>query len=142
MKQSMTKKILLIFIGICFSIISSAQQSKQLTQNWQYLKGDLGGIWEAVRPFTKGSPESVPLWQDVTLPHSFNEKDAVDPDVNYYQGPGWYKTTLAIKNPYKNGKTLLHFEGAGQKTKVYIFNQLVGEHVGGYDEWTVDITNA
>src|SRR5690606_6432048 len=38
--------------------------------------------------------------------------------------------------------TLLHFEGSGQKTKVYIDTVLVGTHVGGYDEWTVDITQA
>jgi len=30
----------------------------------------------------------------------------------------------------------------GKKTKVYVYDQLVGEHVGGYDEWTVDITDA
>lgn len=136
------KKLVFILAAISLSIPSKAQVSTRLTENWQYLKGDLGGIWEAVRPYTKGSPESVPLWQKVTLPHSFNERDAVDPDVNYYQGPGWYKTTIAIHNPFQNGHTLLHFEGAGQKTRVYIYDQLVGEHVGGYDEWTVDITQA
>ena len=68
--------------------------------------------------------------------------DAVDPDVNYYQGPGWYRTSLAVNNPYADGRILLHFEGAGQKTQVYIYDQKVAEHVGGYDEWTADITDA
>src|SRR5690606_13929929 len=52
------------------------------------------------------------------------------------------RTALAIDNPYTNGRILLHFEGAGQKTQVYIHTQKVAEHVGGYDEWTVDITDA
>lgn len=119
-----------------------AQQQTRLTTNWEFLKQDLGGIWEAVRPVTAGNPESLPLWQKVQLPHCFNARDAVDPDVNYYQGPGWYRTQLDINNPYANGRTLLHFEGAGQKTDVYIYTTKVASHLGGYDEWVADITQA
>jgi len=36
----------------------------------------------------------------------------------------------------------LHFEGAGQKTKVFVYTTEVGSHKGGYDEWFVDITEA
>ena len=75
------------------------------------------------------------------VPHCFNAFDAVDPDVPYYQGSGWYRTKLAIKNPYPAGRTLLHFEGAGQKTEVFIDTDKVGSHVGGYDEFTIDITD-
>jgi beta-galactosidase len=119
-----------------------AQQSTRLTGNWEFLKQDIGGIWEIVRPVKQGNPESVPLWQKVTLPHCVNAADAVDPDVNYYQGPAWYRTQLNLSNPYTNGRTLLHFEGAGQKTEVYVYTTKVALHVGGYDEWTVDITDA
>ena len=121
---------------------SPAQLKMRLIDDWEFLKQDLGGIWEAVRPVGKGAPESVPLWQKVSLPHCVNATDAVDPDVNYYQGPSWYRTQLDISNPYANGRTLLHFEGAGQKTDVYIYTTKVGSHVGGYDEWTLDITDA
>lgn len=120
----------------------SAQQKTRLITNWEFLKSDLGGIWEAVRPVGKGNPESVPLWEKVSLPHCFNAEDAVDPDVNYYQGPGWYRTVLDIRNPYEHGRTLLHFEGAGQKTEVYVYTTKVASHVGGYDEWVADITKA
>jgi beta-galactosidase len=120
----------------------SAQNKQRLINNWEYLKGDLGGVWEAIRPVKEGNPESVPLWQTVNLPHCFNALNSVDPDENYYQGPGWYRTQLNVKNPYAEGRTLLHFEGAGQKTRVYIYDKKVAEHVGGYDEWTVDITDA
>jgi beta-galactosidase len=121
----------------------SAQQSTRLNTNWEFVRQDLGGIWEAVRPILiKDGPETYPIWQKVTLPHCFNSRDAVDPDVNYYQGPGWYRTRLDIKNPYPNGRTLLHFEGAGQKTEVYVYTTKVASHVGGYDEWFADITQA
>lgn len=134
---------ILLFITIVFSFFNTqAQQSQRLINNWEFLKSDLGGIWEAVRPVKTGSSESVPIWTKVTLPHCFNAEDAVDPDVNYYQGPAWYRKALKIDNPYQNGRTILHFEGAGQKTQVYVYNTKVGEHVGGYDEWTIDITDA
>lgn len=132
-------RTLLFFL--CFQTVQG-QQKIRLINNWQFLKQDIGGIWEAVRPVKQGNPESVPIWTNVTLPHCVNARDAVDPDVNYYQGPAWYRTQLEIQNPYKNGRTLLHFEGAGQKTKVYVYTTQVGSHVGGYDEWTVDITDA
>ncbi|GGH02555.1 glycoside hydrolase family 2 TIM barrel-domain containing protein [Pedobacter zeae] len=131
-----------LFIMLFTSQLLFAQQSVRLNNNWEFLKQDLGGIWEAVRPVGMGNPEAVPLWQKVSLPHCVNAEDAVDPDVNYYQGPAWYRTQLNISNPYQNGRTILHFEGAGQKTEVYVYTTKVATHVGGYDEWKVDITDA
>ncbi|WP_243745687.1 glycoside hydrolase family 2 TIM barrel-domain containing protein [Segetibacter sp. 3557_3] len=135
------KSILTVGILLCCQYLFG-QQKTRLNNDWQFVKQDLGGIWEAVRAVKKGNPEEVPLWTNVTLPHCVNAEDAVDPDVNYYQGPAWYRTQLKIKNPYPGGRTLLHFEGAGQKSTVYVNTTLVGSHVGGYDEWTVDITDA
>jgi beta-galactosidase len=74
------------------------------------------------------------------VPHCFNAFDSVDPDVPYYQGPGWYRTKISLANPYPQGRTLLHFEGAGQKTEVFVYTEKVASHVGGYDEFAVDIT--
>lgn len=116
-----------------------SQYKTRLNTGWEFLIGDLGSPLEA---FRQGKNAQVPIWKEVTLPHSYNAKDAVDPDVNYYQGPGWYRTRLKINNPIKDGRTLLHFEGAGQKTEVYIYTKKVGYHEGGYDEFEIDITDA
>jgi len=141
MKKSRLNKIVALLLTFGVAQLH-AQEVKRIDHGWDFLKSDLGGIWEAVRPVGVGNPESVPLWQQVDLPHCYNALDAVDPAINYYQGPSWYRKSLEIDNPYLNGHTLLHFEGAGQKTAVYIHTVKVGEHVGGYDEWTVDITDA
>ncbi|WP_262247866.1 glycoside hydrolase family 2 protein [Parapedobacter soli] len=138
----LVRKFVISYFLIVAILSAYAQESRRLTTDWEFVKHDLGGVWEAVRPFNPGSPESVPIWSTVILPHCYNALDAVDPDVNYYQGPAWYRTQLRLHNPYENGRVLLHFEGAGQKTEVYIYTTKVGEHVGGYDEWTVDITAA
>ena len=110
---------------------------QRLLTGWEYRRGNLGGIWEAWR---KASDDTV-MWHPVELPHCFNAYDAVDPDAPYYQGPGWYRTRLKVENPHAGGRTLLHFEGAGQKSEVYVGLKSVGAHVGGYDEWSVDITD-
>lgn len=136
------KKIGMLAAALMAAFCAQAQQQARLNTGWEFLRSDLGGIWEAVRPVGKGNPEASPIWQKVTLPHCVNASDAVDPDVNYYQGPAWYRTQLKVDNPYANGRTLLHFEGAGQKTEVYIYTTKVASHTGGYDEWTADITDA
>ena len=118
------------------SLFNDPNRQRLLT-GWEYRRGNLGGTWELWR---KASDDTV-NWQPVELPHCFNAYDAVDPDTSYYQGPGWYRTRLKIENPFSQGRTLLHFEGAGQKSEVYVYTKRVGAHVGGYDEFTVDITD-
>jgi beta-galactosidase len=141
----MKKKLFFLFLSffplLAFSQINYSPKTR-LNEAWEFVRFDLGSVWEAVRPAAKGAPETYPVWEKVDLPHCFNAEDAVDPDVNYYQGPGWYRKNLSIDNPYPNGRTILHFEGAGQKTDVYVYTQQVGSHLGGYDEWQVDITDA
>ncbi len=141
----MLTRITTLFVLCCMVIPAHAQinyqQKERLNDGWLFLRQDLGNIWEAVRPAKMGNPETVPLWTEVSLPHCFNADDSVDPDVNYYEGTGWYKKMLSINNPYPNGRILLQFEGAGQKTEVYVYTKKVGSHVGGYDEWIVDITD-
>ncbi|MBE2214116.1 MAG: alginate lyase family protein [Opitutaceae bacterium] len=111
-----------------------------LTHGWQFVRGELGGIWETLRSDDRAL--NLPVWTPVSLPHCVNATDSVDPDAPYYQGPMWYRTELEIYNPHQGGRTLLHFEGAGQKTQVWIGDQRVAEHVGGYAEFVVDITEA
>ena len=130
------------FVAGTFAKVPVMGNKIRLTDNWEFLRQDVGNIWELVRPIKKGQPEEQPIWTKVTLPHCFNAEDAVDPDLNYYQGPGWYKTRLKLDNPYPDGRVVLEFEGAGQKTDVYVYMTKVGSHVGGYDSWNVDITDA
>jgi beta-galactosidase len=117
-------------------------KSIKLAEGWEHYKGGLGGVWEVWREDKLPNSFFHLPWEAVTLPHCFNSFDTVDPDVKYYQGPAWYRTRLAVRNPYPEGRTLLHFEGVGQKAAVYVHTEEVAGHVGGYDEFTVDITDA
>jgi len=117
---------------------SGIRYSRRVLTGWEFHQGSLGGIWEVWR----GKEVADHHWQATELPHCFNARDAVDPDEPYYQGPGWYRIKLKVANPYPNGRTLLYFEGAGQTTDVFVHLEKVAHHVGGYDEFVVDITDA
>ena len=117
----------------------STENVRRLDSGWEFYQGSLGSTWEIWRG--DKATDNV-NWTPVTLPHCFNARDSVDPDVRYYQGPGWYRTRLKVANPFPNGRTLLHFDGAGQKSQVFVAAKKVGEHLGGYDQWDVDITDA
>jgi beta-galactosidase len=142
----MTRRDFVLSSAAAMVASASAQQSPEATPaslrlltGWEHYRGKLGGIWEVWRG-DKASDNVA--WTKIDVPHCFNARDAVDPDEAYYQGPGWYRTHVAIQNPFPNGRTLLHFEGAGQRTEVWVGQKRLARHVGGYDEWTVDITDA
>jgi beta-galactosidase len=120
-------------------VLSSAEAgsaSQRLDTGWEYYRGALDGPWEVWRG------DEIAVWEKVTLPHCFNHYDACDPDTPYYRGHGWYRTRLRIANPIEDGRTLLYFEGAGQTSHVYVDSKMAGTHVGGYDEFVFDITEA
>jgi beta-galactosidase len=108
----------------------------RLSDGWEFFKGPLGSAWEVWHS------NELAVFAKVAMPHCFNAMDGCDPDVSYYRGPGWYRTWIQPKNPYANGRTLLHFWGAGQVTTVFLGEEKLIEHKGGYDEFVVDITDA
>ncbi len=128
--------------GVFASLLSHAagtELSQRLSEGWEHHRGSLGSTWEIWRG--EAASDNV-TWTPVALPHCFNARDAVDPDTRYYQGPGWYRKQIKVANPFPNGRTLLHFDGAGQSSEVFIGMEKVGSHLGAYDEWSVDITEA
>jgi beta-galactosidase len=107
-----------------------------LDSGWQFHQGALSGISEV------WDPKRDLNWQAVLLPHCFNAYDACDPDKPYFRGQGWYRSHLAVDNPFTDGRTILHFQGAGQTTTLWVGSALIGTHKGGYDEFAFDITDA
>jgi beta-galactosidase len=107
----------------------------RLERGWHFRRGPVAGIQELNKAKSHG-------WEPVELPHCFNAMNECDPDQSYYRGEGWYQTRIAVHNPLAGGRTILHFQGAGQKTTVWVGDVLVGEHIGGYDEFAFDITDA
>jgi beta-galactosidase len=107
---------------------------RRLDAGWAFHQGSLRieDIWRS---------DQAESWGAVQLPHCFNSEDACDPDRPYFRGQGWYRTRLKVENPFAGGRTLLHFNGAGQTTSVWVGETLAASHKGGYDEFSVDITD-
>jgi beta-galactosidase len=110
--------------------------ASRLNSGWQFHQGQIEGPQEVWRSDKNG------FWTAADLPHCFNAEDACDPDHHYFRGQGWYRTRLPLRNPFADGRTILHFQGAGQTTSLWVGSTFIGTHKGGYDEFAFDITEA
>ena len=52
----------------------------------------------------------------------------------------WYHRSIEIQEVYPNKKCILHFGAVDQWCKVYVNQEQVGEHLGGYLPFSIDIT--
>jgi beta-galactosidase/beta-glucuronidase len=54
----------------------------------------------------------------------------------------WYRRTVDVAPPAEDERVLLHFGASDWETNVFVNDQHVGMHQGGYDPFTFDITDA
>lgn len=91
--------------------------------------------------FTHGADESQN--GQVDLPHTWNVEDTGKGygmyDGTYFRGLGIYEKTLDV-SAYQQGRVFLHFGAANKLADVYIDDQFVGRHIGGYTAFAFDIT--
>ena len=52
----------------------------------------------------------------------------------------WYERTFTVPSGWKGKNVLLHFGGVDWKAEVFVNGQRVGEHKGGFDPFSYDIT--
>ena len=110
--------------------------ASRLDSGWEFHRGSIESVQDLWTAVADG------FWQTIGLPHCFNGQDACDPDKPYFRGQGWYRTRMPLHNPFAGGRAILHFQGAGQTTSLWVGATLVGTHKGGYDEFAFDITDA
>lgn len=122
-----------IVLCLVYSFSIAQRHTETLNEVWQFHKGNIDS------PFAEN--EEVE-WEVVNLPHSWNTQDVLDETPGYYRGVGWYKRNLQVPALYSNQKVFLYFEGANQKTEVFINgNQAEKEHIGGYTPFAIEITD-
>ncbi|MFZ2053124.1 MAG: sugar-binding domain-containing protein [Candidatus Aminicenantales bacterium] len=52
----------------------------------------------------------------------------------------WYKRTFTMPGSWKGKRVLIHFEACDYKTTVWLNGQKVGDHVGGYTPFNLDLS--
>jgi len=54
----------------------------------------------------------------------------------------WYRRSVAVPPEWKGGRLLLHFGAVDWRSEVFVNGIKVGEHEGGFDPFSFDITDA
>ncbi|MPQ47444.1 hypothetical protein GCQ56_10555 [Marinifilum sp. N1E240] len=115
-------RIILISLLFVFNYhLCNAFHSYTINENWQFaLEGK--------------------SWRSVNLPHTWNAKDAFD-DEAYYRGTGIYKKELHIHASQLQKELFIQFDGVNAFADLFINDQFVGQHKGGYTAFRFDISN-
>ncbi len=102
---------------------------------------NLNGLWQyAVRPAAEGQPTK---WDgEILVPFAIESmlsgvKKPVTPEDRL-----WYRRTFSSPQLEKGGRLLLHFGAVDWECRVWVNGKEVGQHTGGYDPFTFDITDA
>ena len=86
----------------------------------------------------KREEKTATNWEKITIPHTAK----IEPLVvnNQFQGNSWYQKKFKVSN-FKDKKVSIYFEGVMQEAHVWINDQKVANHKGGYLPFMVDITS-
>lgn len=134
--KTITSLLFVIALLVVFPINAASplqlpQSLKQSFNNdWQYLQHNFDQPEVAL---------AHTAWQSISLPHTWNATDTIDAAPGYRRSASWYKKTLNVDT--QNKVTKLYFEGANFETQVYLNGKLVGEHLGGYIGFDIDLTD-
>ncbi|NQZ76303.1 MAG: glycoside hydrolase family 2 [Ekhidna sp.] len=108
-------------LGLIFSVTLVFAQDISLNADWEF-------------------SQNKQDWQTVNIPHTWNNVDAHDDERGMYMGEAFYKKELFIASSSKD-QVFLKFEGANQITQVSVNGKAVGQHIGGYTAFVVDISD-
>ncbi len=83
---------------------------------------------------------SVAGGESINLPHTYNAQDGYDGGNDYFRGSCLYRKTIDKKDLPKADRYFLEFRGANSSADVYVGEEKLCHHDGGYSTFRVDIT--
>ncbi|QKX16991.1 glycoside hydrolase family 2 TIM barrel-domain containing protein [Microbulbifer sp. YPW1] len=110
---------------------------RNFNSDWFYLPDEIAHNGDRNLPAFPGADS--PAWEKVTLPHTWNATDTVDATPGYRRAASWYAKTFTAD---AGSRYRMHFESANMVAEVFVNGQKVGEHVGGYVGFDVELTEA
>ncbi len=111
----------------------SARQNIRFNQNWLYLEENFTSPSQALHNSQ---------WQRVNLPHTWNRTDVMDGEPGYRRQGSWYRKRFFLPQIPQNQRLLIRFEAANTRCKVWLNGTFIGQHIGGYLGFELDLTPA
>jgi len=99
--------------------------------SWKYIQGD--------QPTAYTPTYSEASMTTVHLPHGFSTT-TYSMSAQYYRGIGWYRKHFTLSPAWQNRRVTLYFEGAMTVADVWINGTKLGQHLGGFNPFSFDIT--
>lgn len=129
----MKKIVNLLLTGLLIAGSAVARDVTSFNAGWEFKKG----------PFSKEIIRAVAnwngKWEKVEIPHTWNARDMQTRYDDFYEGVGYYRKEYFCPENLKDKRVFLRFEGVGACAEVYVNNQFVGAHKGGYSAFVVEI---
>jgi len=138
----MNKNVLLIVV--LFFCLSSQTQTAQNTNQNSDVNYTINEAWKFSKQDSADSYKvdfSDKEWPIISLPHTWNNEDAVDETPGFFRGSCWYRRAIFIGNEAIGKQVILNFEGANQVVELFLNGKFVGKHIGGYTAFNFNITS-
>lgn len=110
---------------------------QMVRKEWQ----NLNGLWEyAIRAKDAGRPESFD--GEILVPFAVESALSGVGKAVTRDNRLWYRRTFDLPAAWGKERVLLHFGAVDWDTTVWVNGKEVGSHKGGFDPFTLDITDA
>lgn len=104
-----------------------------INDGWKFIRQDEQDAWKMT--YTDHH------WEEIKIPHTWNAVDGAN-GTEYYQGACWYRREFTLDPVLKGKRIFIEFHGSNSITDVYVNEQYIGQHRGGYSLFRFDITDA
>ena len=114
------------------TVVASPRTSWNLNPGWRMASGE--------QPGAERDGFDDRDWQEVTLPHAFNEKEAFARDIKKLStGIVWYRKRIVLPAQPDGGRAFLEFEGVRQAAEVWVNGRSVALSENGVSAFGADI---
>ncbi|WP_129669276.1 beta-glucuronidase [Phytoactinopolyspora endophytica] len=104
---------------------------------------NLDGVWRFAIDSRVGDEPWMGRLQtphEAAVPASFNDL-FTDPEIRDHVGWVYYQRAVRVPRGWAGERILLRFDAATHAARVYIDDTFVGEHIGGYTPFDIDLTD-
>ena len=118
---------------------TATRERKALDGLWRF-RLDVDGVGRAERWFAEPLRSADGnRAQDMAVPASYNDLLG-DPRSREHVGEAWYQRTVRVPRGWSGQRIVLYFESATHRATVWVDDQEVVRHEGGYTPFEADIT--